>query len=221
VVFREAELLPLAFQIAEIRALCEILFEARIHSLVRIRRVPISKQETGASEFLTASKIVTNAVTGGVVTPYELTFQGFSSEIASVLTGLQNSKHAFVVKMMDVAQAPDSGPSFMRDAPYVVPSQGVPMAPQMPQQSETDRMRQRYGQGPGGPRGGPGGRGSDFTSRYGGARPGAPPPGAPQAPGNIYAPVAPIRRGPETVLEEKQLKVTLTVDAVRLPLPAQ
>jgi type II secretory pathway pseudopilin PulG len=220
VVFKEAELLPLAFQIAEIRALCEILFEARVHALTRIRRVPISKQETGASEFLTGSKITTNTVTSAVVTPYELTFQGFSSELAAVLTGLQHSRHAFVVKMIDVAQAPDSGPALMTETPYGAPIQGVPMTTPTQPQSGADMMRQRYGQAPGGARGPGAGRGSEFTSRYGAARPGAPPTGAPLTPGNVYAP-APTRRGPETVLEEKQLKVTLTVDAVRLPLTVQ
>jgi hypothetical protein len=39
-------------------------------------------------------------------------------------------------------------------------------------------------------------------------------------PGPTFTP-ATGRRGPETVLEEKQLKVTLTVEAVRLPLAAR
>jgi hypothetical protein len=214
VVFQEAELVPLAYQLVEIRALCQILFEARIHSLVRIRRVPISKQDVGSSEYLTGSKIVTNAVTGAVVTPYEVTFQGFSAEVAAVLTGLQQSRHAFLVKMVDVEHAAETGVLPMMDAPYPVP--GVMPVPGGPTpQTETDRMRQRYGISPGGRPGG-----SSMESRYGG-RPGARMPGTPGLPGPVYAPVAPTRRGPETVLEEKRLKVTLTVDAVRLPLPAQ
>jgi type II secretory pathway pseudopilin PulG len=217
VVFQEAELLPLAYQLVEIKALCEVLFDARIHSLVRIRRVPVSKQDTSSSEYLTGSKITTNAVTGAVVTPYEVTFQGFSSELAAVIAGLQRSRHAFIVKMMDVEHAADAGPAAMPDMPYAIPGGGVPM-PTMPTTPQTaeQQMRQRYGQAPGGPRGGPGvGRGSEFSQRYG-MGPGGRPPG--MAPGTVYAPVAPTRRGPETVLEEKQLKVTLTVDAVRLPL---
>lgn len=220
VVFQEAELLPLAYQLAEIRAICQILFDARIHSLSKIRRVPVSKQDTGSTEYLTGSKIVTNAVTGAVVTPYEFTFNGFSSELSAVLTGLQQSKHAFIVKMMDVEHAADATPALMPDMPYPIPGGGVPMTQPMQPQTGADLMRQRYGQGPPG-RGGPGGgRSSEFIQRYG-TTPGGRPPGAPGAPGNVLTPAGSARRGPETVLEEKQLKVTLTVDAVRLPIQPQ
>jgi hypothetical protein len=218
VVFKEAELLPLAYQLVEIRALCEVLFEARVHALVRIRRVPVSKQDTGTSEYLTGSKITTNAVTGAVVTPYEVTFHAFSPELAAVLTGLQQSRHAFVVKMLDVEHIEDSGILPIQETPYpVYPVPGVPLPGGVTPtpQSESERMRQRYGQTPGGARGG----GRDFQQRYGrgpGAQPGIAP-----APSTLYAPAGSSRRGPEVVLEEKPLKVTLTVEAVRLPLTAQ
>ena len=217
VVFKEAELLPLAYQLVEIRALCAVLFEARVHALVRIRRVPVSKQDTGTSEYLTGSKITTNAVTGAVVTPYEVTFQAFSPELAAVLTGLQQSRHAFVVKMLDVEHIEDTGTLPMEETPYSLPLPGVVPAPAT-QQSETERMRQRYGgMAPGGARG----AGREFLQRYG-SGPGAQPPGMrPGAPATVYAPAGSSRRGPEVVLEEKQLKVTLTVDAVRLPLTTQ
>lgn len=221
VVFQEAELVPLAHQITEIRALCEILFEARVHALLRIRRVPVSKQDTGATEFLTGTKIVTNAASGAVITPYELTFQGFSPELSAVLTGLQQSRHLFMVRMLDVEHAPDSVSELPAQMPY--PGPGVMPAPvPTTPQSGADLMRQRYGIGPGGPggRGGPGGGGAtrEFMQRYGGG-PGARPPGL--TPPANYAPAAQTRRGPETVLEEKQLKVTLTVEAVRLPPEVQ
>jgi hypothetical protein len=218
VVFKEAELLPLAYQLVEIRALCEVLFEARVHALVRIRRVPVSKQDTGTSEYLTGSKITTNAVTAAVVTPYEVTFHAFSPELAAVLTGLQQSRHAFVVKMLDVEHIEDSGTLPIQETPYpVYPVPGVPLPGGVTPtpQSESERMRQRYGQTPGGARGG----GRDFQQRYGrgpGAQPGIAP-----APSTLYAPAGSSRRGPEVVLEEKPLKVTLTVEAVRLPLTAQ
>jgi hypothetical protein len=223
VVFQEAELVPLAHQITEIRALCEILFEARVHALLRIRRVPVSKQDTGATEFLTGTKIVTNAVTGAVITPYEVTFQGFSPELSAVLTGLQQSRHLFMVRMLDVEHASDSVSELTTQMPY--PGPGVPGVMPAPSpttpQSGADLMRQRYGVGPGGPGGARGGGASrEFMQRYGGG-PGARPPGmTPGAPAT-YAPATQTRRGPETVLEEKQLKVTLTVEAVRLPPEAQ
>ncbi len=222
VVFQQAELIPLAYQLAEIKALCEILFDARIHALLRIRRVPVSKQDVGSTEYLTGSKVQTNATTGAVVTPYEVTFQGFSQELAAVLSGLEQSRHAFLVKMVDVEHSEESSALPMPESPYQVPlvPQTGAFPPPTTQPTGADLMRQRYGRLPGGAQGGPGGTGrsAEFLRRYGGATPGARPPGTPGAPNTVYAP-APVRRGPETVLEEKQLKVTLTVDAVRLPLP--
>jgi hypothetical protein len=42
-----------------------------------------------------------------IITPYEVTFQGFSSELARVMEGLANAKECFVVKSIGVAQAPE------------------------------------------------------------------------------------------------------------------
>jgi hypothetical protein len=139
--------------------------------------------------------------------------------LAAVLTGLQQSRHAFMVKMMDVEHAADSGPAAMPDMPYPIPGGGVPM-PTMPTtpQSGADLMRQRYGRRLAARAARQAvGAGREFSQRYGGG-PGARPPGTPGARPRFTPRPAPTRRGPETVLEEKQLKVTLTVDAVRLPL---
>jgi hypothetical protein len=221
VVFQEGELVPLAHQLAEIKALCDVLFEARIHALQRIRRVPVSKQDVGTTEYLTGTKMVTNAVTGAVITPYEVTFQAFSTELAAVLTGLQRSRHPFMVRMMDVEHASDTTTPFPDAMPSPMPT-GVPGVAPVPAQppSGADLMRDRYGLPRGGQRGG-GGMSREMSERYG-IRPGARPPGmTPGAPPTVYAPVTPTRRGPETILEEKQLKVTLTVEAVRLPPTAE
>jgi hypothetical protein len=204
----------LAFQLAEIKALCEVLFEVWIHSLVRIRRVPVSKQDVGPTEYLTGSKATTNATTGAVVTPYEVTFQGFSPELAAVLTGLEHSKVAFMVKMLDVERGQTEAPIMEMPLP-VQEIPGVAPVPNRPQSGE-DLMRRRYGRTPGGSAAG--GRSQEYLRRYGQA-PGAP--GVRPAPGASYVPAGSGRRGPETVLEEQQLKVTLTVEAVRLPVSTQ
>jgi hypothetical protein len=246
VVFEPAELVPLAYQLAEIKALCRVLFDARIHSLVRLRRVPVSKKDTGSSDFLTGKKAVTNAITGAVVIPYEVTFQGFSSELAAVLSGLQRSPHCFMVKMLDVqsAGAPAAGESmFTTPAMTYQPYGGGPQSgptPLMTPQTGEDLMRDRYGLRPGGA-GSPASRyGREGSDRYGMRGPGGrygptagptpsfgptpaygPTPGGryapPPSPGSMAgAPPGP-RRGPETVLDEELLKVIMLVEAVRLP----
>jgi hypothetical protein len=211
VVFDQAELLPLAWQLAEIRALCEMLYEARVHSLVRLRRVPVSTRDQGSNDFLQGVKPVTNDVTRAVVMPYEITFQGFTAEMAEVINVFQRSPYPVIVKLIDV----ESGgpPPAPIDAPVGAPAQPLRYAPPPTRPGATtgeDLMRSRYGQAPGGARDPYGGRGGGLADRY------RPTPGVGTAP--VLVPqVGTTRRGPETVLEEELLKVTMTVEVVRLP----
>jgi hypothetical protein len=202
VVFAPETLVPLATQVAEIKALCDVLFRARVHSLVSLRRIPVAKEDEGSIDYLTGRKPVTNAVTGAVTTPYEIVFQGFSAELAGVLEGFYRATNCFIVKNIDVqtnviVSAADPAVPATYYQPYTGP--GVPLTPQL---SPEAMMRQRYGLGPGG--------------RYGRPGEGTPPP-AP-AP---FAPATPSRRGPETVLDEKPLKFTMYLESVRLSPPAK
>jgi hypothetical protein len=216
VVFDAAELLPLAHQLDEIRMLCDLLFEARVHSLVRLRRVPVSTRDQGSNDYLQGVKPVTNAVTQAVVMPYELTFQGFSSELSSVIEAFQQSPHSLVVKLVDVESGgtppariddptPFTAPPPMRYAPPTQP--GAPTGEAL--------MRDRYGLGPGAARDPYGGRGTaPGVGRPGGRY--APQPGVGTGP-TLVPFTGAARRGPETVLEEELLKIKMLVEVVRLP----
>jgi len=197
VVFAPENLVPLATQVAEIKAICDVLFDARIQMLLGLRRAPVAKEDEGATDYLFGRKPVTNAVTGAVVVPYEVAFQGFSSELAAVLEGFYRSSNCFIVKNIDVqtnitqSAAAETIPAYM-PYPMILPQPGAIQQPQ----SSMEMMRRRYG-GMGG--------------RYG-MPPPVPPPSTP-APG-VFAP--PVRRGPETVLDERPFKVTMYLEAVRL-----
>jgi hypothetical protein len=207
-VFAPNELLPLTSQLADIRAICDVLFKARVHSLSGIRRVPVSTtNDVGSTEFLTNFKITTNAVTSARVATYEFTFQGFSGELAGVLDGFVRSPHCLIVKNVNVEVASTAAASAEGEA---APAYAPGMLPTLPSLTPEQRMRQRYGnmRGPGGA----GGR-----SPYG--RPGAPIAAPPVA--TPMTPVVAAPRGPETVLDEKPLKITMLVDSVRLPLRAK
>ncbi len=112
-------------QIYEIKELCEILFSSKVHSLEGLRRVRAYPGEpAGSSDYLDGKSIVTNAAAGGsiVITPYELTFRGFTSELSAVLGGLQRSKFFFSVKRvnlqaLDVPKAVDVPPPTQPKAP--------------------------------------------------------------------------------------------------------
>ncbi|HKS38663.1 MAG TPA: Amuc_1100 family pilus-like protein [Verrucomicrobiae bacterium] len=197
VVFAPETLMPLATQVAEIKALCDVLFRARVHSLVSLRRIPVAKEDEGSIDFLSGRKPVTNAVTGAITTPYEIVFQGFSAELAGVLDGFYRATNCFIVKNIDVqtnvtVSATEPVPSyqpFSYTAPAATPT---PTA----QPSYDALMRQRYGIG----------------NPYRGIRPGE---GVPSTAAPVV-PVTPTRRGPETVLDEKPLKFTMYLESVRL-----
>src|SRR5256885_7534640 len=103
--FAPATLVPLAMQVSEIKAICGVLFDARVQTLVGLRRAPVAKEDEGAAnatDYLSGRKPATNAVTGAVLAPYEIVFHGFSTELAAVLEGFYRSPNCFIVKNIDV-----------------------------------------------------------------------------------------------------------------------
>ena len=95
-------LVPLTVQLGDLKALCQILFDAKIPSLVSLKRAQVLTNETGLNPNICAKKIETNSTLGSVRYPYEVVFQGFSPELASVLNGLIQSTNAFVLKSLNV-----------------------------------------------------------------------------------------------------------------------
>lgn len=96
----------LAAELADIRAILDVLYASRVHSIVAMRRVAVSDTEfLGSSDYIPNRQPKTND--WAISTGYEVTFQGFSSELARVMEGLANAKECFVVKSVGVAQAPE------------------------------------------------------------------------------------------------------------------
>lgn len=94
-------LAPLTVQLGDIKTISQILFDAKVPSLVSFKRAPVGTNETTGAHLLT-KKITTNSALGAVTYPYEVVFQGFSPELAAVLTGLIESPDAFIVKSLNV-----------------------------------------------------------------------------------------------------------------------
>lgn len=176
--FQAHDLLPWADQLLEIRALSEIVYRARVHSLLRIRRASASTNDT-ASHVLRGLRPVTNQVATAVTTAYELVFQGFTTELASVLDAMAQSPHCFLIKNINVERAeggvtstPGGMDSSMAARYGMMPGAGTG-APGTADASIASRYGLPPGQVPGAV-GGPGGRASaeaQMASRYG-LRPG-------------------------------------------------
>ena len=96
----------LTHQLLDVRDLCEMMYDAKIQDLKSIRRVPASSDENSPQDFMTDKKASTNEY--AIVTPYELKFQGFSSELARVMDRLLRANRCFIVRSVAVDQASDA-----------------------------------------------------------------------------------------------------------------
>jgi hypothetical protein len=192
--FKPNALPILVSQLGEIKALCEILFGAKVTQLTSVKRVAVTSEDNANITDFLGKKIQTNQ--WAIVTPYEITFQGFSSELADVLEGLVQSPISFVVKNIAVAQATqqqtqaDGYPTPYYPPQGMYPPGRAPAAGGMPPE-----LAARYG----------------LSSRYGG-RPGPMPAPMPVAP----PPPRPTGNRTVTLVEEKPLNITLQIDVVKL-----
>lgn len=117
--FKSHEREIMAYQLAEIEALCQALFKANIHEIYNIRRLKIMRGGEGGQmseedllEYLPDAKFKLDDVKkfvgeapGSRVMPYEVTFRGFSSELSIALEELYKSPVFFVVKNIAVIEA--------------------------------------------------------------------------------------------------------------------
>jgi len=191
VTFDPASLNKLAVSLGEIKALSEILFDAKINYLEAIKREVISAtNDTVPGDYISLTT-TSNAL--AELTPYEIDFRGFSAELAAVLSGIVNSPYCIIVKSMNVEPAAATEQNQPGgQAPPVAPVQIYRPPPAMANQAAEDYMRQRYG---------PGGGRPIYT----------PPPVIPVQ--NVPAPATPKAAA---FLSEHQLHVTLQVVIVKL-----
>jgi len=200
VVFDQTTLPLMAIQLGEVKAICDVLIRAKINALDSLRRERVSTDDAAGNQtdYLTVPSL-TNEL--AVLSPYEVSFKCFSPELAGVLGGFASSPYGFLIKNIAV----EPGAPLVTDTTTATP---VPVAPVMPVYTPQPVVPNRYGADGG---------------RYGGDgeyRPGYPRPAPVQQPIAV-APVAPRPTGLQTVLDEKQLKVTLLVEVVKLLPPAK
>ena len=115
----------LPVQLAEVEAISQILFEAKINALESIRRPRITGKEVGQSDYH-GVYIETNAATRFTSSPYEFTFFSFSTELAQILKGLYQANHGFIVKdiLIEAIEPPKAPPK--RNAAALNPASPQP-----------------------------------------------------------------------------------------------
>ncbi len=189
-----ANIQPWMQQLEEISTILDILYQAKINVLVGICRVPVAADDVGTGDCMLPTTPVTNV--WGVVTPYKITFRGFSPEIAAVLAGFARASNCFIVKAIEVV----ADHSAVSAANSAAPPTTATAAPTMTYirvptyAAPSPSMRDR---------GMPGFQRQPPAVRY---------VAVPTAGGTAQAAPA----GPETILSESPLVVTISVDAVKL-----
>jgi hypothetical protein len=93
-------------QLAEVRTICNLLCDAKINRLVNVKRVRASADDPPGSPDYLESREVTNDLTGAVLSPYQVEFNCFSSELAAAMEGLYKSPHGLLVKALLVEALP-------------------------------------------------------------------------------------------------------------------
>lgn len=127
-----ASLIPLTAHLENLDAICRILFDAKVHSLVSLKRSSVGADEMKGTGDILNQKVSTNSTLGAVVYPYEVVFQGFSQELAKVFNGFVNAPEAYVIKTMNVERGSlDSGPSTASTAPMMIPGMPPGMDPML------------------------------------------------------------------------------------------
>ena len=118
-------------QLAEIKAISDVIFEAKVNRVTKIKRMRVTTDDPAGSEDYHAYVTSTNTATGTVSNPYEFTVHSFSGDLAKVLEGLYKSTHGFIVKSVKVEPAPEAPQAPGLRQPTVV--QPPPQPPPNPQ----------------------------------------------------------------------------------------
>lgn len=131
-------------QLAEVKAICDILYSAKINKLTSVKRVKVGDATpqpgvpgaAGAGADYLDAKIQLDPALNMIFNPYQVEFESFTPELAMVLENFGRSKYALLVKAVMVES----------ELPIVTPPNqtqpGVPGRPPPP----------RYRPAPGAPR---------------------------------------------------------------------
>src|SRR5438105_7263635 len=100
--FSEGSFPTLGEQLAEVKAISLILFQAKINKLVGLRRGRVTSDDPPAAPDYHELPPARMLPSGAVVSPYVAEFTAFSSELAAALEGFYKSPNGLLVKALEV-----------------------------------------------------------------------------------------------------------------------
>ncbi|MCL5097764.1 MAG: Amuc_1100 family pilus-like protein [Candidatus Omnitrophica bacterium] len=193
--FDQTNLPLVTTQLADVKAICEVLYNAKVYALIAVRRAPVSTNDTAAlstqpQDYLANKKAVTNDTANAIILPYEVSFKCSTPELTAVLEGCATNRNGLLVQSVRVEPA-EAESTEMEGGIYGPPAMG-PMGAFGPM-GVGGMMRQRYMGMAAGPYGRP-----------------------PMAPAPTVQP-SPVRPGSTgIILKEKPLRVALLIESIKL-----
>lgn len=129
VTFSPGSLGPLATHLGDVKAICEVLFSAKVNELVQIQREYLSDNDTAGpqSDYLSDKTTMVDLGSMGqaTITPYSVTIKCFSADLAKVLSRFASSDYCFIVKGINVIPAGEAEMTGQNLPPQV----GMPAMP--------------------------------------------------------------------------------------------
>src|ERR1041385_5118801 len=89
-------------QLAEVKTLASTLIQSKVNRLDGIKRAHVCSDDSQSPTEYHQLRVITNPATGAVSSPYEISFQCFSAELAAVMESLVKSPHGFLIKTLMV-----------------------------------------------------------------------------------------------------------------------
>lgn len=146
--FRPEHFKPWAQQMAEVQALCQLLFAAKVPQIDGIQRARIGDEDSGGGtgggagaagpqgeggggmgDYVNLNLISNNVV---LIYPYRLNFTCFSTELSEVINALMSSPNGFLIETIKV-ESPELGANLAGPAgPEGAPPGGMPPAEAAP-----------------------------------------------------------------------------------------
>lgn len=134
---------PFARELGDINDICRVLFEAKIHTLISLKRPGVGTNESFGNVDILSKKPGTNTLAGASIYPYEIAFQCFSAELGSVLEGFVKASKSYVLKTINVERG-DGEVSATPSVPGGLPAGAMGMDPLLASRYGLGRYGNRY-----------------------------------------------------------------------------
>jgi hypothetical protein len=94
-------------QLAEIKAITDVIYDSKINRITNIRRMRVTTDDPAGSPDYHEHTTQTNTFTQTVSNPYQFEVHSFSGDLGKLIEGLYKSKHGFILKSLQVEPAPE------------------------------------------------------------------------------------------------------------------